>query len=806
MKFSLNWLNDHIDLSSYSTGELSDLLTFAGVEVEGIEEKGGNIESVVVGRIEASDPHPDAERLSVCKVDDGSGESRQIVCGAKNYKVGDRVPVALPGAELPGGFKIKKSKLRGVPSEGMMCSGRELGLSDDHEGLLILSDEPATGTPIGDLFESDTLFDVEITPNRPDLLSHFGMARELAAITGKPLKNESPFKAATGKRRSAGKEEVELIDTDRCPFYTARTIRDIKVKESPEWLRTKLEAVGLRPINNIVDITNFVLLETGQPLHAFDLDRLNGGIRVRGASEGETFVALDGQTYQLDPRDLVIADQEESVALAGVMGGEESGVEEGTSNILLESAYFQPSSVRRTSRILNLSSDSSYRFERGIDPHQTIAASELATQLILELAGGEADEALLAAGTEPQSPGEVTLDLAQTRSFLGAPNLTNDRMLEILERLQLVKTKAERDSVTLAVPTFRLDLARPIDLIEEIARIHGLDRVPARQQAVLPGSSKVDSDYDRLMQLRSQLAGQGLFEAQTIKLIADRQLDDDFFGLRTSGQSEPVALKNPISDDHTLLRPSLLPGLLGCAERNRRMGSERLAFFEIGTVFSKHAKSPRVLESRQLGIVLGGQRSAPSWHHGEENACDFHDLRGLLEDLFRQQGLTLNLRPTANSTLPLDAEITAGKTVIGRAGVIPPGRTRDMDFNAPLFAAEIDLTKLLRAGGGTRQVSGLPKFPPITRDVAIEAALDLPNADLASFFETQCKKEPLLVEAALFDVFTDPSGEKLAADRKSVAYSLTYRSSDKTLTTEEADSAHQNVLKRLQKQLEIQIR
>ncbi|MDA7643961.1 phenylalanine--tRNA ligase subunit beta, partial [Verrucomicrobiales bacterium] len=334
MNTSLNWLQDHIDLSDYSTDALSDLLTFAGIEVEGIQERGAGVDHVVVGQIKSSDPHPGADRLSVCQVDDGSGSLRQIVCGAKNYKVNDKVPVALPGAVLPGDFKIKEGKLRGVVSNGMMCSGRELQLTDDHEGLLILKTDEATGTPIGELFESDTLLELEITPNRPDCLSHLGIARELAALAKRPLKGVPHYGASSVTQQPAKTEEITLEASESCPFYTARRITGVKVGPSPDWLKGKLEAIGLRPINNIVDITNYVLFEMGQPLHAFDVAKLDGGICVRLANDGETFQALDGNEYALQTDDLVIADQSKAVAIGGVMGGEDSGVTEGTTDVL----------------------------------------------------------------------------------------------------------------------------------------------------------------------------------------------------------------------------------------------------------------------------------------------------------------------------------------------------------------------------------------------------------------------------------------------------------------------------------------
>src|SRR6516162_8292356 len=376
MKFSVNWLREFVDLPK-NPGEIAELLTRAGIETKKIETRGANIENVVVSQITASLRHPNADRLTLCDVDDGSGTKRQIVCGATNYKVGDKVLLALPGAKLPNGTEIRKSQLRGVESEGMLCSPIELGLGEDASGLLILSPDAKVGTSISDLFPADTILDVEITPNRGDLLSHFGLAREIAALTGKKLKS-----TPRDSKIAIKKTGVTITATRECPFFSARKIDNVKVGPSPQWLRTKIESVGIRSVNNIVDISNFVMLELGQPTHAFDADKLKGDIDVRLACDGEKFLALDGRTYSLKKEMCVVADQERAVGIGGVMGGEETGVTESSRNILLEAAYFLPASVRKTARELSLPSDASYRFERGVDPEMILRASQHATELI----------------------------------------------------------------------------------------------------------------------------------------------------------------------------------------------------------------------------------------------------------------------------------------------------------------------------------------------------------------------------------------------------------------------------------------
>src|SRR5438445_3553644 len=396
----------------------------SGIEIEGIEKRGADFDHVVVAQITESKPHPNADRLTVCVVDHGSGTKRQIVCGAKNYQVGDKVPLALPGAELTGGLKIRASKLRGVESEGMLCSAKELGVAEDAAGLLILSPEAKIGTPIRELFPPDTILDVEITPNRGDLLSHFGLAREIAALTNKSVVAAPKAFGAEPKQSAAGdggsyNDGVKISASRECPFYSARRIENVKVGPSPDWLRAKIEGIGIRSINNVVDVSNFVMLELGQPTHAFDADKLSGEINVRLAREGEKFLAVDGKTYPLTPQNLVIADDERAVGIGGVMGGEETGVTDSTKNILLEAADFLPTSIRRTARNLSLSSDASYRFERGVDPDMILRASHRATELMREIAGGTPAKEIYVAGKLPANPADVSLSYEKCDRVIG---------------------------------------------------------------------------------------------------------------------------------------------------------------------------------------------------------------------------------------------------------------------------------------------------------------------------------------------------------------------------------------------------
>jgi phenylalanyl-tRNA synthetase beta chain len=794
MNVSLQWLGDHVDFSEYSIQQLDELLTFAGIEVEGIESLPNHL---VVAQILSSEKHPDAEKLSVCQVDDGSGKPRQIVCGAKNYQVGDKVPLALPGCVLDAGegktFEIKEGKLRGVDSLGMMCSAKELGLAADADGLLILSPDLKPGTPMAEVYPA--VFELEITPNRPDCLSHLGVARELAALAKKPLKGRSHFGETNTPTRAAKADEVRL-ESEVCPYYTARIIRGVKVTESPAWLKQKLTSIGLRPINNLVDITNYVLMETGQPLHVFDLAKLEGGIVVRQAAEGETFLALDEKEYALLAEDLVIADAKKAVAIGGVMGGEDCGVTETTTDVLLEAAYFNPQSVRRTGRRLGLHSDSSYRFERGVDPLQVAGVSEFATKLILDLAGGKADAELLVAGGAGEGPKPVALDNDYCRRIIGAeiPDATIDGILASLG--------LEKEYGAWKIPSFRLDLLRPIDLVEEVARVHGLEGIPSTTKATFSPASKADEAYDFLRSLQDRLASLGFHEARNLKLISGAQLEDD---LATSHRGmSPVRLKNPLNDEQDYLRPGIVPGLLASASRNEHFGRSDLRLFEAGRVFVASPKGEEI-EHEHLALLMTGARAVRSWTDSKPKDLDLHDLRAVLEAICPEG---LNFAPVSDGKLlcACSVEIGTGKKAvkIGMAGIVPPARARELDLDAPVLVAELNLKKLMAAVKTEIRHADLPKFPGSSRDVAMLVPGDLPAGDLAAFFESY--EESLLISAELFDVFTDPTGAKLAPDKKSLAYSLLYRAPEKTLEAAEVEAVHGKLLDSLKKTFHVEFR
>ena len=792
MKVSLNWLRELVELPA-SVPELVDLLTLAGVEVEGIATLGVAIPKLVVAEIRESVQHPNADRLSVCQVDDGSGAPRQIVCGAKNYKAGDKVPLALPGAVLPGDFKISVGKLRGVESQGMMCSADELGLPKGEDGLLILPPDAKPGSSLAELFPADTVLDLEITPNRADLLCHIGIAREIAALTGKQF--QAP--AEPMKLGGFGGSVIDVA-SGQCQLYTALTISNVRVGPSPEWLRRKLEAIGLRAINNIVDITNYVMFQTGQPLHAFDADKLEGDICVRMAAEGEEFVALDGRTYRLNPQHLVIADGSHPIALGGVMGGAATGVTESTRSILLESAHFEPANIRRTSRSLGLASDSSYRFERGVDIAGVMHSSNLAAALVEKLAGGALGDfgvgfaedstfgvdpsAMLDEQEGPVYTHTVPLRARRCAALLGAP-VAEERIDAILSGFGLRKANGAWE-----IPSFRRDLTREVDLIEEVARVVGIDSIPGRAQARFAPVSAADRQYDAQMTLRRALVGRGFAEARTLMLVGDKAS-----GISSTGVAPEDfrRVKNPMNDDQVILRPCLLSGLLKALASNLRVGAKTVRLFEIGRVFA--ATAPE--ESTRLGLVFCGPVAERTWRSGEGGAADLFDLKGVVASVIEGP---IDFTPTTNPSHALALEIKVAGRSVGIAGQLWPKDARALDAENPVLFAEIDLG-LLPVAGDAKKARELPRFPAVTRDIALIAPLSLPHAEIVAVLRSA--GEALLVDVELFDVFTDPTGARVAADRKSIAYSLTYRSPERTLTTEEVNAAHARLKEGLKAQL-----
>ncbi|MBM3881251.1 MAG: phenylalanine--tRNA ligase subunit beta, partial [Verrucomicrobia bacterium] len=653
MKVTLDWLKEYVEFD-WSPEELTERLTMLGLEVEGVQPVAGAFAGIVVAQVLTREKHPNADKLSVCRVNDGSGE-RQIVCGAHNFQAGDKVALILPGASLPAQpgeppFTIKVGKIRGVESQGMMCSPKELGLAEDAAGLLILPADAAVGQPLAQHLgraSDDVVYDLEVTPNRPDLNSVIGIAREIAAVTGNPLRlPDIALDPARTEGRAAESVAVRLEDAELCPRYTARVVRGVRIGPSPDGLRARLELVGLRSINNVVDATNYVMLETGQPLHAFDYHLVGQAadgkptIVVRRARPGEPFTTLDGQAHTLTADMLLIADETRGIALAGVMGGQNTEINDRTVDVLLESAYFKPTNVRRTAKALGLRTDASYRFERGADPGIADWASQRCARLILETAGGRYAEGVVDAYPAPVEPRQITLRHRKVQELLGielAPETIEYHLGQLGLRLigrkpRPVGEPAAPEPVAFRIPTFRVDLKREIDLIEEVCRLHGVDRIPATPPRGVTGSHEHDAVHDQLAEARRLCAGLGLDEAQGQTLIADEPA-------RWVAPPESWArLDNPLSSDMTVLRPSLLPGLLDSLRHNLARQQSDVALFEVGRVFLSQEDQTR--EYRRLAIGLTGLRAPAFWTGPDREArYDLHDLKGLLEEFLERFGV-----------------------------------------------------------------------------------------------------------------------------------------------------------------------
>jgi phenylalanyl-tRNA synthetase beta chain len=783
MKISLKWLREFVDWNG-SVEELDQLLTRTGIKVESVTTKGANLPNVIVAQILESSRHPNADRLSVCRVDDGSGESRRIVCGAKNYTTGDKVPLALPGAVLPSGMKIKVGKLRGVESEGMLCSAKELGIAEDAEGLLILPTDAPVGQPLSQLYPADTIFELEITPNRPDWLSHVGVAREVAAFSG--ARFHAP-QIQIPDLANAAPTTVSILTSSLCPFYSARRIRDVKVGPSPQWLRDRLEASGLRSINNLVDITNYVMLEVGQPLHAFDAEKVREGIIVRTAREGEKLRALDGSELLLSAGDLVIASGDGPVALAGVMGGEESAVVEETTEVLLESAYFEPTSVRRSARLHNLHSESSHRFERGMDPAGVLAASARAARLIEELAGGKAEETILVAGAPPSPPEPVVLRPARCRLLLGL-EIAKEEIDRSLSSLGLTPAAEGEGSTAWNVPSYRRDLVREVDLIEEVARLIGIERIDGRVAATPAPPCNADRLYDFQMEVRHSLRALGLSEARTSTLVSEAMLWSD---------EAPLRLRNPLGEDQTFLRTSLLPGLLAALARNIRHGARSVALFEIGRTF----RAGETGERETLAFVVYGETFAKTWRESKARDFDLLEAKGIVEELARVP--LVCSRGAATSPMALVCHLFADDKPLGTLGQLAPASARDLDATKPVLAAEVSLA-LLQALRRPPTFQEIPKFPPVVRDIAVVCPITLSYGEIEK--EIWQANTEFLAKVEPLSIYADPSGEKLPPNSKSVAISLTFRARGRTLSNEEVNAACDRLKQQLKAKLAVDFR
>ncbi len=796
MKTSVKWLKDYIDFDC-SMQELSDHISLAGLEVESIETINKIDENIVVGEILSRDKHPNADKLSVCQVTDGT-ETFQIVCGAPNCDAGNKVPFAKIGTSFDNGaFVIKKSKLRGVESHGMLCSATELGLAGDSDGLMILGDDCVTGTAFQEYFDLDYVFETEVTPNRPDWLSQVGIARELAAII------DTSYSAPEVKLEENDEDvndlaTVEVKDNELCPRYTARVIKNVKIGPSPEWMQNYLIAIGLRPINNVVDITNFVLMECGQPLHAFDYDKLAGHkIIVRRASEGEKMPLLDGSEHELANDMLVIADADKPVALAGIMGGGNSEIDENTTTVLLESASFFSSNIRATSNKLGVHSDSSYRFERGVDFNMVEFASARAAQLICECAGGTLVGSMIDSAKKPYAPHMVDCRYAKVNQVIGV-EISAEKVLEIFRRLELPVYSHDDEKCTVTVPSFRLDLTREIDLIEEVARIYGLNNIPATPISGRIGGPIASDSYLPIQNLRDSLLGLGLNECYNYSLMNEE------VAVKNTGFSkdELVILSNPLSAELSAMRPTLLPGMLTVVGHNIAHKNNDLDLFELGRVIAQREGESE--EHYEICMAMTGLVNPDRFSGEKKVAKDFYDIKGAVEGLMEQRRIAnFSFKPAEHPFFEIGqtAALVANGKVIGYLGQVADEVMGKMRNLYPVFMAVIDADKLQAIKPKKSIYEDLPVTPATSRDISFLADSSLTHAEVLG--AVKAAKVKFLESVDLFDIYVD---EKMEAGKKSMAYSFTYRHPSQTLTDEEGNKMHDQIVATLKKRLDIEIR
>ncbi|MDD2463892.1 MAG: phenylalanine--tRNA ligase subunit beta [Desulfobulbus sp.] len=801
MKFTLSWLNQFVSTQGLTPAQIADRLTMLGLEVDSVEELFADLAPIIIARVTEVSKHPDADKLTICTVDTGE-ECVQIVCGAPNVRAGMVTALAKPGVKLPDGTKIKKSKVRGVVSAGMLCSSRELGINNDHGGIMDLNDSLVAGLPLIDaLTMRDTMIEVDLTPNRPDCASVRGIAREVVSFAGGPLQPLVPsVTPLTGKNVDY---QVVIDDAELCPRYTARKLTQIKIGPSPEWMQQRLTAVGMRPINNIVDITNYVMLESGQPLHAFDFETLIGKkivVRQPKATESE-IITLDSNKRQLDPEMLLICDAERPVALAGVMGGLETEITEKSTTILLESACFNPVSIRRTARKLGIPSEASYRFERGVDPNLADKALERAVNLMVEYAGAEPE----ADGLDIY-PGKKELICLQLRierlcRLLGM-SLSREQVASYLESIEFIVRPLDEGTLEVLVPSFRIDIEREIDLVEEVARLVGYNEIPTSQPFIRMDYPQRDALRSLRQETARLLTAQGFSEAINYSFVSVTHLNLCRLAENDS-RRKLTRLLNPLTEEQAVMRSMLLPGLLENIRRNINFQQPDIRLFEIGKTFIQEEEGVLPLERMYLCAVLCGQRypQAESLHFSAQKG-DFFDIKGLATNLLQvlrvdegESGAMFQYLPEAVQPYcdPNQAVILSPqKTVVGSLGAVHPETLKGFDIKQPVYFLEIDLEQLLSLEKTPKQFRSLPKYPTVKRDISLVVPDALPAGDLLMAIRRQSQK--YLESAEIFDVYR---GKPIQAGHKSVALGLTYRSATATLDDQTVDKVHQKIVNSL---------
>ncbi len=796
MKVSLSWLKDYIDINM-DPAVLAEALTMAGLEVDSVSDRYAYLNSVIVGRIEAVEPHPNADKLKICRVN--SGDRRlSVVCGAPNVREGMLAPLALPGTVLPDGSRLEKSVIRGERSEGMLCSDAELGIGDEPGGIMALDSALKVGGNLAqNLGLSDTVFELDLTPNRPDCLSVIGIAREIAAIQKTHLKY--PDYTIEDKTDAIHKlASVRIEAPDHCPRYSARLVQDVKVAPSPFWLQDRLLSIGLRPINNIVDITNFVMMETGQPLHAFDFDRLaENRIVVRLAAQGEKFSTLDEKQRTLEADMLMICDGDKAVGVGGVMGGLNSEIENDTTRVLIEGAYFNPVSIRRTSKKLGLNTDASHRFERGVDPEGTIRAVNRSAKLMVEIGRGSLIDGIIDEYPKPQPATSVALSTKRANRVLGT-QLERNRIRELLEsiefKVELLNNNA--DGLIARAPTFRVDITRPEDLMEEVARLYGYNNIPTTHPA-MPAEGRPPA---RRLALRNRLKRlmKGFGFSEVITYSFDSESSCDRLQIKAGDpRRSMIHILNPLTDDQTVMRTSLVPGILSTMAYNMARQIKNLKLFEIGKAFLKTDTQNLPLEPELLMALWSGARNEASWYN-REMPCDYYDIKGVAEGLLRG----LKIEGTRFTKMPAEsceytrpgytAQIVAADSVLGLVGEIHPRVLGSFDLKQTGYIFELALDKIAALMPQTRFSKPIPRFPAVYRDITI--IIDR-SIETQTVLETAAGfNEELMEDLHLFDVF---EGEPVAAGKKSVSFRVTYRSADKTLEDPDVNELHKSITDKL---------
>lgn len=815
MKISLNWLNEWIEVKDLAIEELAHRLTMAGLEVEAIELRGEEC-GIVVGLIENIQEHPKADRLVLCSVNVGQPELLQIVCGAKNMKAGDRVPVALAGSKPPGiDFEIVERKVMGTLSQGMLCSEEELALAKESEGLLILESDLQLGQPIFEaLALCDTVLHIGLTPNRADCLSHLGVAREIAAIYGRPLRSErleleKPLWETGSAAAVADIVTLTVDDETGCPSYSLAVIENVKIGESPMWLRRRLLSVGMRSVNNVVDVTNFVMMDVGQPLHAFDLDKIEGGsIVVRRARAGEKMIGIDHKEYALSEEDLVIADAQKPVAIAGVMGGVDTEVNDSTQRILIECAYFDPQTVRKSARRHAMHTDSSHRFERGIERATIVENLQRATACMMkaDIADESANTVVRSGVLHQEVAGfvqerQIRLEFGHPNRLLGT-EISDEQAVGYLKSLGL-EVSTQDGAWLVSIPGSRGDLERPVDLIEEIARLHGYDHIPSRLPTGSLGYNHVlradsgecetivsHTDRQMLRWMRTLLLDQSVYEVVNYSFMSTDDLDGLLLDADDSRRKARV-IGNPLVKGQSLMRTTLLAGLLTNLRTNRAQRLEDVAIFEAGRRYLQDG------EHRTIGILLTGDRSA---HWGKNSAWDFYDLKGLVEALAQPFDVTAGSWTPAKVLEPylhpgVQADWLVNDKKIATIGQLHPEIAQREELEAPVFLAEIDVEALLAMGKRTVRLKALPRFPASSRDFALIYDRNKPYAALRDAIDELARREvgfgELLESVELFDLY---QGEQIPEGKRSLALSVVYRVANRTLTESEVEQADRLLL------------